>query len=771
MFSRRPKSIVVGYLFAAMFVVAAVVVVNLGIVTRVAPFIGLGAGLCAFLFTRGPALMLLGAYILLAALMEPQSEVLRWETAIQIAVFVAANLGIITIMERLRRTLESARRTERNHHLIAENTTDLILAYNLDRRLLYVNPAIERLLGYTTEEMRTRHRMDWVHPADRRRMEELTDKVYEGGAFADVEFRVITKRGDERWFSATWGPLRDERGQSIGIQGVERDITERQLMLHQLDKNFLQLVHARTVAEEAREKAELQATELARLNVELLLARDQALEAAKAKSYFLATMSHEIRTPMNGILGMTHLLMDTQLNSEQRDMARTVLNSGEALLGIINDILDFSRIEAGRLELELSDFSPRHQLEEVCDLLAETAARKEVEFICWVDPRMPARISGDQGRLRQVLFNLIGNAVKFTESGAVSARTAFEQDPDGRIRMVFSVTDTGVGIPADIQAKLFQPFTQADMATTRRYGGSGLGLAISRSLIESMGGRVGLDSKPGEGSRFWFSVPLDRAAQPEPAPLPGFGGQRVLVLEGYEPARDIICEMLAGWKLQPVFDPAQAEGCGLALADRQLLSQVPPGMPLVVMARRGAAVDRGGAVRAVLNKPLRRDALRVAIEPVLAPAAPSSRYLTQAPISIPTANRARILIAEDNLVNQKVAMRLVQKLGFAADVAGNGVEALAALAKSTYDLILMDCQMPEMDGLETTRRIREAGDRIPIIAMTANAMKGDREMCLDAGMDDYLTKPIDLSSLSRALTQWSSAPRRGEARAMAAAGD
>ena len=388
-----------------------------------------------------------------------------------------------------------------------------------------------------------------------------------------------------------------------------------------------------------------------------------------------------------------------------------------------------------------------------------------------VDPRMPARVSGDQGRLRQVLFNLIGNAVKFTESGAVSARTAFEQDPDGRVRMVFSVTDTGVGIPADIQAKLFQPFTQADMATTRRYGGSGLGLAISRSLIERMGGRVGLESEPGQGSRFWFSVPLDRAAQPEPAPLPGFGGQRVLVLEGYEPARDIIREMLAGWNLQPEFDPAQAQGCALALADRQLLAQVPPGMPLVVMARRGATVDRGGAVRVVLNKPLRRDALRVAIEPVLAPASPSSRKRTPTPISIPAANRARILIAEDNLVNQKVAMRLVQKLGFAADVAGNGVEALAALAKSTYDLILMDCQMPEMDGLETTRRIREAGDRIPIIAMTANAMKGDREMCLDAGMDDYLTKPIDLSSLSKALTQWSSAPRRGEARAMAAAGD
>ncbi len=755
----------IGYVFAALFVGAAALSVHFGLMTRVAPLVGFGAALFAFLFTRGPAIVLLAAYTVIAVLFEPRVETLRWEKFVQILVFVVANFGIIAMMGRLRRTLESARRTERNHHLIAENTTDLILAYGSDRRLLYVNPAVERLLGYCVEEMRTRHRINWIHPDDQRRMNELTDKVYQGGAFADVEFRVITKSGDERWFSATWGPLRDEHGRQIGIQGVERDITERQRMLHELDKNFLQLLHARTVAEEEREKAEQQATELARLNEELLLARDQALEAAKAKSYFLATMSHEIRTPMNGILGMTNLLLDTRLNSEQRDMARTVLNSGEALLGIINDILDFSRIEAGRFELELSDFSPRHQLEEVCDLLAEIAARKKIEFHSWVDPRMPARVHGDQGRLRQVLFNLIGNAVKFTETGEVFARFAFEELGPSGIRLHFNVRDTGVGIPDDVKANLFQPFTQADMATTRRYGGSGLGLAISRQLIERMGGHVGLESRFGQGSQFWFNVPLERAAAPELQPAAEFAGEAVLVLETHMTARDIVCEMLSGWGLKPLFEIARSRECAVALADHRRMPEVPPVLPLVVLAERGATIERGGAVRAVLNKPVRRDALRSAVEQVLLG---SLREVSPIPVSRPPTDRARILIAEDNLVNQKVAVRLVQKLGFAADVAANGLEALAALDHSAYDLILMDCQMPEMDGFETTRRIRLAGERLPIIAMTANAMKGDREMCLEAGMDDYLTKPIDLSALSTALTRWSNAARRVERAAAAA---
>ena len=754
--SRAP----VGYTFAALFVVGAVLAVYFGVVGRVAPFVGLGAALFSFLFTRGPAVVLLVSYTAIAMLFEPPAEVFRWESVVQIGVFVVANLGIIAMMERLRRTLEMARRNERNHHLIAENTTDLILAYGLDRRLLYVNPAIERLMGFTVDEMRHRQRITWVHVDDQRRLNELTEKVYSGGAFADFEFRAITKAGEERWFSATWGPLRDERGRQIGIQGVERDITERQRMLHELDKNFLQLLHARTVAEEEREKAEKQASELARLNEELKTARDEALAAAKAKSYFLATMSHEIRTPMNGILGMTHLMLDTRLNSEQKDMARTVLHSGEALLGIINDILDFSRIEADRFELEMSDFSPRHQLEEVCDLLAETAARKRIDFLCWVDPRMPGRVRGDQGRLRQVLFNLIGNAVKFTESGEVFARCTFQEGEASRVTLRFSVVDTGVGIAEEVTAKLFQPFTQADMATTRRYGGSGLGLAISRQLIEKMGGTIGLESRLGQGSRFWFDAPLESAPQLEPEL--GFAGERVLVLEANPPARDIVCEILSGMNLKPVFEIAQAGSCALAVADHSRILDVPNGVPLLVLAVRGATVERGGSVRAVLNKPVRRDALRKAAEQILLPAS-AKQDASPVPLSRPAAGRTRILIAEDNLVNQKVAMRLVQRLGFAVDVAGNGLEALAALDKTAYDLILMDCQMPEMDGFETTRRIRQAGESLPIIAMTANAMKGDREMCLEAGMDDYLTKPIDLSALSAALMRWSNAERRSGA--------
>ncbi len=758
-----------GYLFAGTFLAVAVWLAQTGHLPRVAPIVALGCGITSLLFSSGPAAMLLVSYTVFSVVAgrDPHEPWMSVEMAIQLVVFAALNLAIIFTLGRLRETLQAARRSERNHRLIAENTSDLILAYDMERRPIYVNPAVERLLGYTVDELRQLGFLDWVHPEDRGRLAELCEGVSRGANFSDVESRIQTKSGEIRWFAGTWGPLIDERGRQMGIQGVERDVTDR----HNL-------------AEELR------------------VARDEALEAAKAKSYFLATMSHEIRTPMNGVLGMTNLLLDTDLSSEQRDMAETVLHSGQALLSIINDILDFSKIEAGKLELEQVPFALHEPLEEACELLAESAARKRLELVCRVDPTLPAVVSGDAARLRQVLINLIGNAVKFTERGEVSVECLLVESEGGWHRLRVEVRDTGVGIAADVLPKLFQPFTQADMAANRRYGGSGLGLAISKQVVEKMGGEIGVVSAPGEGSRFWFSVRVAAGGREgHPQPLERVGGKpgRVLVMDDHGGTRKVLGELLRGWGLEVVEAASQAEAlrhlmtqafpvalidCGFGnLAGVDLARALPPDTEAILLVTRADTVRRDSslpaAIRGFLNKPVRREALLRLITEVLAnPGRSSVEVAMPAPAAeeVEQAKKARILIAEDNPVNQRVARRLVEKLGYAAETVNNGSEALAALAASSYDLVLMDCQMPELDGFETTRRIRlkegGAGEtstvgggfgRLPIVAMTANAMKGDRERCLQSGMDDYLPKPIDLARLAEALEHWTRASRAPEA--------
>jgi PAS domain S-box-containing protein len=626
----------------------------------------------------------------------------------------------------------------------------------------YVNERLTEITGITAEQSCGNRWVDSLHPADRERALRLWNTAVQRGEDLIDEHRIVKSNGTIVWVAVRARWARGPDGKLHSFVGVVEDITE---------------------IRESHEK--------------MRKAKEAAEAASRAKGEFLANMSHEIRTPLNGIVGMTDLALDTDLTLEQREFLDIVKLSADSLLAVINDILDFSKIEAGKLDLEMLDFDLRDCLESTMKMLALRADEKRLELLCDVAAEVPECVRGDSTRLRQVVVNLVGNAIKFTSEGEVGLRVQSEAGENSDCILHFIVSDTGIGIPADKQKLIFDPFSQADTSTTRKYGGSGLGLTISTRLVGMMQGQIWVESEAGHGSRFHFTARLGagsaKAIQLASPVLPEIlRGVRVLVVDDNRTNRRILQGMLTRWEMKPtlvaggekaLIELSRAretgEPYGLILTD--LLMPNMDGFGLIEQIRQRpdlytatimmltSAGQRGDAahchklgVAAYLMKPIRQSELREAIARVVGSlnqqdGVPLITRFSLAPANAPAVS-LRVLLAEDNLVNQKVVMRLLEKRGHRVVVAANGREALDALGKQNFDLVLMDVQMPEMDGLEATAVLRQkektSGVHQPVVALTANAMKGDRERCLSAGMDDYLSKPIRPDELDAVLATY-----------------